>query len=292
LPGSTYLVTRRCSRREYLLRPCDETNEILRYVLAVGARRYGILLHAICVMSNHLHMVLTDPDAQLPEFERYVNAFVARAVNASLGRWESFWAPSSYSAVTLASPEVIVDKIAYVLANPVAAGLVRKGSLWPGVWSDPDCIGAKLVAVSRPRRFFSERKKRGALPETAELELVVPPGFATAAEFRERVVAALDVRQREAQRKYGARGFQGVARVLKQDPFSRPVVPEPRRRLSPRVAARNTGERIAAILRLKVFRREYRDAWIARREGKANVVFPAGTYLLRIAHGVPCAVAG
>jgi hypothetical protein len=242
-------------------------------------------------MSSHLHMVLTDPSAQLPEFERYVNAFVARAVNASLGRWESFWAPSSYSAVTLVSPEVIVDKIAYVLANPVAAGLVRTGSLWPGVWSDPECIGAQPIEVSRPRRFFSERKKPGALPETAELELVVPPGFASAAEFRERVVAALEVREREAQQKYGARGFQGVDRVLKQDPFSRPALPEPRRRLRPSVAGRDVGERVAAILRLKVFRREYRDAWIARRKGEPNVVFPAGTYLLRIAHGVPCAIA-
>src|SRR5512141_3450550 len=127
LTGTTYLVTRRCFQRQFLLRPCATTNDIFLYVLAVAARRFGIAVHAFCVMSNHFHLVVTDPYARLPAFEQYLDSLVARAVNASLGRWESFWAPSSYSAVALATPEDIVDKAAYVLANPVAAGLVRRG---------------------------------------------------------------------------------------------------------------------------------------------------------------------
>src|SRR5512133_4379944 len=127
LPGTTYLVTRRSFQLQFLLTPSPITNGVFLYVLCVAARRFGVQVHAFCVLSNHFHLVVTDPEARLPAFEQYLDSLVARAVNASLARWESFWAPSSYSAVSLQSPDDIVSKAAYVLANPVAAGLVRTG---------------------------------------------------------------------------------------------------------------------------------------------------------------------
>jgi hypothetical protein len=36
----------------------------------------------------------------------------------------------------------------------------------------------------------------------------------------------------------------------------------------------------------------YREALVTWREGKVEPVFPAGTYLMRVAHGVACAAAG
>ncbi|ABS26525.1 protein of unknown function DUF1568 [Anaeromyxobacter sp. Fw109-5] len=111
LPGTTYLVTRRCAQRQFLLRPSAVVNEVFLYVLAVAAERFGVLVHAFCVLSNHFHLVVTDPDAQLPAFEQYLDSLVARALNASLGRWEAFWAPSSYSAVALVSPEDVLDSL-------------------------------------------------------------------------------------------------------------------------------------------------------------------------------------
>jgi putative transposase len=95
LPDTTYLITRRCAQRQFLLRPSPITNEVFLYVLAVAARRFQVCVHAFCVLSNHFHLVVTDPGARLPAFEQYLDSLVARALNASLGRWESFWAPSS-----------------------------------------------------------------------------------------------------------------------------------------------------------------------------------------------------
>jgi REP element-mobilizing transposase RayT len=154
LPGATYLVTRRCSQRQFLLRPCKLTNEIFLYVLARAVERFGIKIHAFCVLSNHHHIVLTDPDAKLPAFEQYLDSLVARAVNCSLGRWESFWAPPTYSAVRLVTPADVIDKTAYCLANPVEAGLVRRGSEWPGLWSSPEQVGRAPIVARRPAGFF------------------------------------------------------------------------------------------------------------------------------------------
>ncbi len=93
-------------------------------------------MHAFCVLSNHCHLIITDLDARLPAFMQYLDSLVARAVNASLGRFEGFWATDgSYSAVEPLDPSHIVAKTAYVLANPVAAGLVRRRADWPGLWT-------------------------------------------------------------------------------------------------------------------------------------------------------------
>jgi hypothetical protein len=40
---------------------------------------------------------------------------------------------------------------------------------------------------------------------------------------------------------------------------------------------------------LRAFLRAYRAALAARRDGAPDVVFPAGTYQLRVEHGVRCA---
>ncbi|HET7752553.1 MAG TPA: transposase [Anaeromyxobacteraceae bacterium] len=286
LPGSVYLVTRRCAQRQYLLRPSKTTNELFAFLLAVAAKRYGILVHVFCVMSNHVHLVVTDTHARLPEFHQYLDSLVARSVNSSLGSWETFWAPGSYSAVRLVASEDIVREAAYVLANPAKAGLVRTGHLWPGLWSDPDLIGAGPTRVARPcHRFFA---KKSALPEIAELELTAPAGFASAAEFRDRVVAAVKVHEEEAARRF-RNEFQGAVRVLKQKPRSRPRSKEPRRNLKPRVAAKDASKRVETLTSLDEFVRKYRAALARRRAGEKGVVFPAGTYQLRIAHGVPCA---
>ncbi len=291
LAGITYLVTRRCAQRQFLLRPSSVTNAVFRYVLAVAARRFGVRLHAFCVLSNHFHLVVTDPDARLPAFEQYLDSLLARVLNASLGRWEAFWAPSSYSAVALASAEDIVDKAAYVLANPVAAGLVRRGCEWPGVWSDPLEIGTAGVDVVRPDVFF---RANGPMPKSVQLEISVPPGFDSAADFRERLCSTLATREQEAALTLAAqkRGFLGQKRVIAQDPRGRPPRDEPRRNLNPRIAGRDKWKRIEALLRMKAFVASYRDAWAAFRAGVRDAVFPAGTYWLRVAHGVRCLAPG
>jgi putative transposase len=60
LAGATYLVTRRCVQRQFLLRPSKTVNEVFRNVLAVATARFGFLVHAYCVLSNHYHIVVTD----------------------------------------------------------------------------------------------------------------------------------------------------------------------------------------------------------------------------------------
>jgi len=286
-----YLLTRRCSERRFFLRPSKEVNEIVRYLLAVASQRFGVVLHAFCVLSNHLHLVLTDRHANLPAFEQYFASLVARSINALHGHWESFWAPGSYSAVSLLSPADVLSKAAYVLANPTSAGLVRHGSEWPGLWSVPEQIGAGPVLVKRPAHFF---RLDGPMPETAQLELVCPPGFESVDPFRKELVAQVAELEDQAARELAEQGrsFLGARRVLAQNPHARPASGEPRRVLNPRIAGRDKWKRIEAILRLKGFLKAYRDAWLAYAGGLRDTLFPQGTYWMRVAYGASCAPAG
>jgi hypothetical protein len=127
----------------------------------------------------------------------------------------------------------------------------------------------------------------GYLPTELALELSVPPGFESAAAFRARLAEALA--SLEAQASAVHREFLGAARVLAQKPTGRPGGTERRRALNPRVAARDKWKRVEVLTRLVEFLQLYRAAWEARRRGVREAVFPLGTYLLRIAHGVPCA---
>jgi REP-associated tyrosine transposase len=291
LPGTTSLITRRCSERRFFLRPSQATNGIFLYVLAIAARRYNVQVHAFCVLSNHYHLVVTDRDACLPAFEQYLDSLVARATNCSLGRFEGFWAAAtSYSAVSQGDLEDVVAKTAYTLANPVAAGLVQSGAEWPGLWSSPDQLGTTKLCAERPKVFFREH---GYMPATAELELTIPPGFASADEFRERVSQALERLEQKIRRERASEGmgFLGRTKVLAQKTSARPAPREPRFRLNPRVAAMDKWKRIEAVLRLKEFLSEYRAAWEAMRAGVNGVLFPAGTYHLRVMHAARCAEA-
>jgi putative transposase len=286
--GAIVMVTRRCLDRMCLLRPSKATNELFEYILAVAAGKYGILLHAWCVLSNHFHLVVTDPERKLPKFEQYLDALVARAFNAMYGRWDYFWTAGSYSAVTLLTPKDILDKMAYVLANPVKAGLVRRGEEWPGLWSAPERIGGCPIHARRPKRFFREN---GPMPETAQLEVVSPPGFESVEAFRMQLAAALREREEQAARELATEGrsFMGAARVMSQKPSARPGQGEPRRGLNPRIACRDKWRRIEALQRLKEFRIAYREAWMAFARGVREAVFPYGTYWMRVTWGVACA---
>jgi hypothetical protein len=85
------------------------------------------------------------------------------------------------------------------------------------------------------------------------------------------------------------RQFFGVHRVLAQSPFGRPAAREPRRGLNPRVAARNKWRRIETLQRLKAFVANYREALRRYVDGDRSVLFPAGTYWMRVRLGALCA---
>jgi len=286
LPGQSYLVTRRTTQRQFLLRPSRVTNQNVSYCLALAAERTGVILHAVCVMSNHWHGVVTDPEARLPEFTECFHKLLAKAQNASLGRWENLWSSDKTSLVLLTSEQDVLEKMAYTLANPTMAGLVKSPEEWPGVISGR--FGQE-DSVEMPDAFFDED---GELPESAELQVLRPRIFArlTDAELYARLREEVAERVRVAREEMAQRGqsFLGRESVLRQSVDASPKTKAPRRNPSPRIAGKSSVARVAAIRRMCEFFRAYRSAWNEWRHGNRDAKFPAGTYALRIYARVTC----
>ena len=289
LPQTTYLITRRCSQRQFLLRPSKLVSSVLLYCLAEAARKSQVQIHAFCVLANHIHLVVSDPESRLPVFVHWLDMFVAKCINASLGRWENFWSSGTYSAVRLEDPEAVLEKMVYTLTNPVAAGLVSHGYQWPGLRSAPGLIGEKRI-VQRPKIFF---RPAGRAPMSSELIVARPPSFAHLSDqaFSLLLQQAVENKEAEIRHKAKANGdsFLGRKAILAQSPYATPRTHEPRRQINPRVATRDKWSRIEALQRLRCFLEAYRDAWQQFREGISGAIFPAGTYWLRIRFGVSCA---
>jgi putative transposase len=289
LPGKSYLITRRCTQRQFLLKPSRRTNELVRYCLGVAADQTGVLLHAVCVMSNHWHGVVTDPFARLPEFLERFHRLLAKAQNASLGRWENLWSSDKTSVVLLVGDDDVLEKMAYTMTNPTAAGLVHSPREWPGVITTR--IGERS-SVAMPDVFFNPE---GALPQSVTLEFSRPPIYPQleTPQLARQLAAAVERRVREAREMLRRRGkkFLGAKGVRQQAFDAAPKTVELRRNPNPRIASSHTPERVQAIRNLVTFLRDYRAAWHSWRHGKREQVFPAGTYALRIHARVACAPA-
>jgi putative transposase len=285
LPRQFYLITRRCSRREFLLRPDPATNNAFLYCLIDAALRYEIDVLLPCVLSNHYHAVIYDRAGRYPEFIEHVHKLVARSQNALRGRWENMWSSEQTCVVKLVGREAVMDKLVYTATNPVADHLVERAHHWPGVNGLTALLSGRPLRATRPLHFF---RADGAMPEAVELALTLPlelgPADAVLAELRDRVRAVELARAAERQRTGGR--VQGRRAVLAQSWRDRPASSEPRRNLRPRVASRSKWARIEALERNRAFAVAYASARECWRVGAA-AVFPPGTYWLQRFASVP-----
>ncbi|WP_437821001.1 transposase [Sorangium sp. So ce1078] len=287
--GATYLLTRRILRRHFLLRPDAAINQLVVYALAVSARRYGVEVHALCAMSTHLHLVVTDVQGVLPHFLQFFHRIVALGTKV-LRKWEGpVWDHEATSVVRLLTPAAVVEKIAYVLANPVAAGLVRRAREWPGVKVDVGELGRGVLHAARPSAYLDPENPQWV--EKATLPLALPPAIEkeNAESFRHQIAAELERQEARARAEVERQGlrFLGAERASKVSPYERATSSEGLRGRNPTFAVgRGQGDawRTAAAA-VRAFRASYRAALERWRAGVRSILFPVGTWWMRTFHG-------
>jgi putative transposase len=290
VPGATYLLTRRALRRHLLFRPDAAITKLIIYALAVSARRYGIQVHALCAMSTHLHMVVTDVQGVLPRFLLSFHRIVALGTKV-LRAWEGpVWGHEATSAVRLLTREAVVQKIVYTLANPVAAGLVRRARDWPGAKVLGDELGRGVLRAARPEVYFDPANP--AWPEVAALPITLPPCIDAchAEAFRRQVAAELAREEAKACAEMRSRGAPvlGAERVIEVSPLERATSFEALGERNPTFAVGhgNGDAWRSAAGAVRAFRSAYRAALDRWRTGVRSVVFPGGTWWMRVLHAV------
>lgn len=275
------MVTRRCTQRQFLMRPDDETTGAFEYCLAVAAQRCGIELLFTVAMSNHHHTGIRDPEGRYPEFLEYFHKLFAKCQNALRGRFENFWSSEQTSVVRLVDAADVLDKLVYAVTNPVKEQLVERAAQWPGASSLGANRREEVRIARRPKHFFRDD---GGMPETVELRFHRPEGYGDLSreEWSKLIgkrVRDVEIEAEKERLRNGARVL-GVQRVLEQKWSAKPKSEEARWKLSPRIAAKNTWRRVEALLRNKLFLKAYRAARQVIADGYNFAFFPEGTYAM------------
>ncbi len=277
------------------LRPDPDTVRIVRYCPALVARAYRsrIVLHEFCFLSNHYHLLLTDLAGCLPDFMRDLNSLLSRNLNAHRGLSGANF-EKHYNFTIDVTPEKVLEHAVYVLGNPAEADLVAHCSEWPGVSSRGMEYG-RPIQVERPAlglwKGASDRGLRTKCPEQVELVLERPPVEPGSSDevIRRRILAHLHELERKLAKERKASGRRVLgARAAQRVHYDARPKPEAMFQPEPSFAG-VTGEarkRVAAAL--AAFRRAYCEASARFRAGIRDVVFPAGTWLLRVRFGVKC----
>ena len=237
-------------------------------------------------MSTHVHYVVTDSHGRLPQFLAMFHRIVALGIKIIRQREGAVWDRSQTSVVQLCTREAIIEKIAYTLANPVQAGLVRHAHEWPGAKTTANDIGNKSLQATRPQQLF--RANNNNWVENAAIAVSLPPCIAAAEaqKFRSDIHAELMKLEASAHALIPKHKVLGVKRVLKMNPEQRVTSHEPIRQLNPTFAVGrgNHEALVQAKKTLRDFRQRYRRALDAWRSGDRAVIFPAGTYAMRVFH--------
>jgi putative transposase len=287
LPNTTYLVTRRCIGRRFLLRPDPSINKVFTYCLARAVEKFGVDLHAACVMSNHYHLVMTDVRGVLPDFTAWLNRQLAMCIKCLRSWDEVVWEPNvPCSAVELSGPSEVLDKVVYVLLNPVSAELVPSPERWPGVVTTMQTLRAGERSVERPRVWFRTRA-----PATGVLRVALPNHFPDAEQYFDALERLVFTRLQQVKNRMRRkrRPFLGLAGIRKTVFSQRPAKPKQRFGSNPTFSALTRTRWLAAVRKLRAFRSAYREAYEAWRSGSRETSFPVGTWWMVERVGAPVA---
>lgn len=270
--GATLAVALKCSEGRFFLRPGSRQLRKLRFLLAHYADKHGIELHGFVFMSNHFHLVLTDPRRRLPRFMEEFDSMVARVLNNDLGRSGKFWEATPYRSWLLETPAEVLEHLVYLATNPVSAYLVRHPNRWPGLISLPTHVGT-TQEVRPPLGGLFGRRSKSTLPKRATLRLPLPPHFEDLHRFRRLFEQALQLRLAELHARPGT--YAGRDSVKRRDPFSAPASAAGGPSFSLLPALTNaTKEKRQGLTR---WRQGVRDAYYRWLVDKTTR-FPRGTY--------------
>jgi REP element-mobilizing transposase RayT len=140
-----------CTHKKWILPECVRQ---IALDCCVHDHHRTINLYVAIVMPDHVHMIFTPLVSQqareiysLASIMDAIKGAASHKVNRALGRKGSVWQAESFDHV-LRSSESIDAKIAYILANPVRAGLVNNCEDYEWLWRRPNqtsnCLSTEI----------------------------------------------------------------------------------------------------------------------------------------------------
>jgi REP element-mobilizing transposase RayT len=97
-----------------------------------AVRLHAWTCHAFCLMGTHYHLVIETDRGSLSGGAHRLNSLYATGFNERHGRFGHVFS-ERFSTRVIESEDYLFDVCAYVLLNPIRAGLCNRAEEWP--WS-------------------------------------------------------------------------------------------------------------------------------------------------------------
>ncbi|MDH4163052.1 MAG: transposase [Nitrospirota bacterium] len=130
-PGAVYHVTSRGNEKKPVFRDDRDRENFLNTLLHVN-KRYNWICHAYCLMTNHYHLLIETPDANLSIGMRQLNGVYTQLFNKWHGRSGHLF-QGRFKAILIQKDSHLLEVCRYVVLNPVRAKMVEKPEAYP--WS-------------------------------------------------------------------------------------------------------------------------------------------------------------
>jgi REP element-mobilizing transposase RayT len=119
--GATYHVTSRGNRRQRIFES-DHDRERFLELLAEVSRRYGFVISAYVLMTNHFHLVLKTSQANLSQGMKWLNGTYAAWYNRRHSKVGHLFG-ERYKGIHVQTEEYMRRLARYVILNPVRANM-------------------------------------------------------------------------------------------------------------------------------------------------------------------------
>jgi REP element-mobilizing transposase RayT len=120
--GAFYHVLNRGQRREPIVRDGQDCERFVSD-LSKLAQQYGVLIHGYCLMTNHYHLILETPHANLSQAVQWLNVAYATYYNRRHHLCGHLF-QGRFKAILLDGGPYLEAVSRYIHLNPVRAGIV------------------------------------------------------------------------------------------------------------------------------------------------------------------------
>ena len=129
--GALYHITSRGNARESIFLDNGDRARFLE-ILGDVVDRFGWICHAYCLMTNHYHLLIETPDADLSRGMHLLNGVYTQWFNHRYDRVGHLF-QGRFKAILVEKDTHLLELVRYVVLNPIRAKTVRNVRDWP--WS-------------------------------------------------------------------------------------------------------------------------------------------------------------
>ncbi len=130
-PDAWYHVMNRGRRRETIFNE-DADFDIFLALLQESSELWGVRIAAYCLMSNHYHLLVQTPRANLSRAMRHIDGIYTQRYNRRHKTVGQVFA-GRYKSILVDADSYLLDVVRYIHKNPVRAGMVSDPRRYP--WS-------------------------------------------------------------------------------------------------------------------------------------------------------------